>query len=189
MKSAAVAGRCAGSLAMPMARTRSTRGGSPVAAALADGTLVLDMRARLSGGMVGGEGPAAGEQLEGDDGQRVAVAGVGRGVAARLLGRDVGRGAEDLPGLGQRGLGRHRGDAEVADRQAAALVDEQVGGLDVAVDDVGACAQSSASAASRSQRRARARGMSRPLRRRSATVPPEKCSMTMNGRPSCSPMS
>ena len=29
-----------------------------------------------------------------------------------------------------------RGDAEVADRQAAALVDEQVGRLDVAVDDV-----------------------------------------------------
>ncbi len=39
MKAEAVAGRSAGSLAIPVARTRSTRGGSPVPAALADGTL------------------------------------------------------------------------------------------------------------------------------------------------------
>jgi hypothetical protein len=39
MKCAAVAGRSAGSLAIPVASTRSTRDGSPVPAALAEGTL------------------------------------------------------------------------------------------------------------------------------------------------------
>ena len=36
-----------------------------------------------------------------------------------------------------RGLARERRDAEVADREAVALVEQQVAGLDVAVDDVG----------------------------------------------------
>src|SRR4051794_16011363 len=57
------------------------------------GHALLDVGAGLGGRVVGREGPATGEQLEGDDGQRVAVAGVGRRVAARLLWRDVGGGA------------------------------------------------------------------------------------------------
>ncbi len=99
--------------------------------------LVLDVLARLRGHRAAGERPGAGQQLVGDDGERVAVAGGGRGVAERLLGREVGGGAEHLAGLRHvRVVGEAR-DPEVAHREALLRVEEEVGGLDVAVHDAG----------------------------------------------------
>ena len=96
-------------------------------------------------------GHAAGEQFVQDDAQGVDVgAGVdGVGLAAELLGGGVGEGAGELAlagdgggGSGARrdgtvGVGRvvELGDAEVDDARAAVGVDEDVGGLEVAVDD------------------------------------------------------
>jgi hypothetical protein len=91
--------------------------------------------ARLGGEVLGPERARAGQQLEGDDGQRVAVGGGGGRLADRLLRRDVGRGAEHLAGRRQLVLHGQVGDAEVGDRQPVAVVEQQVAGLDVAVDD------------------------------------------------------
>ena len=93
----------------PRASTRSTRARQAGAGRAGRRARSSSTWARAcAAGWSAVEGPAAGEQLEGDDGERVAVAGVGRGVAAGLLGRDVGGGAEDLAGLGERRLGRRR---------------------------------------------------------------------------------
>ena len=123
---------------MPVAQDarRRRRGRSARDARCAAGTSACDVGARLRGRVVDVEGPRAGEQLEGDDGERVAVARGGRGEAAGLLGRDVGGGAEDLAGLGDRRLAGDGRDPEVADREAAVVVEQEVAGLDVAVDDV-----------------------------------------------------
>ena len=55
----------------------------------------------------------------------------------RLLGRDVGRRAEHLAGLGDLLFPGEAGDAEVADPEPVAVVEQQVGRLDVAVHDPG----------------------------------------------------
>ena len=96
---------------------------------------VLDVRAGLGGEVPRLERLRARQQLEGDDGERVAVRGRGRRLADRLLGRDVGRRAEHLAGLGDLVLEPDPGDPEVGDREPPAFVQQQVGGLDVAVDD------------------------------------------------------
>ena len=70
---------------------------------------VLDVRAGLGGEVLGLERARAGQQLVGDDGERVAVRGGGGGLAHRLLGREVGGGAEHLPGRGQLVLPGERG--------------------------------------------------------------------------------
>jgi hypothetical protein len=98
---------------------------------------ILDVGARLGREVLALEGTGAGQQLEGHDGERVAVRGRGRGLPDRLLGRDVGGGAEHLPGLRELVLERHAGDPEVRDREAVAIVEQQVAGLDVAVDHAG----------------------------------------------------
>ena len=135
-RSSALGGRASGSFASPSRRTR-VDGAREVGADVArDRDLGLDVGARLRGRVVDVEGPRAGEQLERDDGERVAVARGRRGEAAGLLGRDVGGGAEDLAGLGDRRLAGDGRDPEVADREAAVVVEQQVAGLDVAVDDV-----------------------------------------------------
>ena len=131
----AVAGRSAGSLAMPRSSTapglrRQARDGARV------GHRGLDVGPRLGRGAVGRERPLPGEQLVGDGRQRVAVAGGGRRVPQRLLGRDVGRRPEHLAGLGDRCLAGHGRDPEVAHGEAAAIVEQQVRGLDVAMHDV-----------------------------------------------------
>ena len=83
---------------------------------------------------VAGERHLAGEQLEEDDARRVEVGGLVDRRAARLLGGEVLRGADD------RALLRHlaragAGDAEVRDLDDALGVDDDVVRLDVAVDD------------------------------------------------------
>ena len=57
-------------------------------------------------------------------------------MVAPLLGRDVGRRAEDLPGAAADAVGVERlGDAEVGELDRPLAVDQQVLRLDVAVDD------------------------------------------------------
>ena len=82
------------------------------------------------------------------------------------------------------------GDAEVADGEAAAVVEQEVRGLDVAVDDALAVRVVERGGGLLEPReRAACAGPARPPRSRSATLPPVKSSMTMNGTPSCSPTS
>ena len=82
-------------------------------------------------------GPLAGEQLVEHDARAVNV---GPDVdpvrlAARLLGRHVGRRAQHLPVLGHDGfLGLALGQAEVHQVRLALGIEQDVGGLDVAVD-------------------------------------------------------
>ena len=79
----------------------------------------------------------AGEHLVEHAAQRVHVrAGVDL-VAARLLRRQVLRGADHRGGLGDgvAGVGERAGDAEVHHLHRARLADHDVGGFDVAVDD------------------------------------------------------
>ena len=56
-------------------------------------------------------------------------------LAEGLLGAHVAQRAEQVAGHGQAGLGVELGQAEVGDPEAAAGVEQQVGRLDVAVDD------------------------------------------------------
>jgi hypothetical protein len=81
------------------------------------------------------EGDVAREHLEEDDAERVEIA-LGIDVLAQgLLGRDVVGGAQHAAVRRQPLLGQRAGDAEVRDLGRALLVDEDVLGLDVAVDD------------------------------------------------------
>ena len=92
--------------------------------------------ARRRGGSVqpqhvlGLERPHAAQQLVERDAEREQVAARRRGLAERLLGRGVARGAG---GVGVLALGH--GDAEVTQRRLALGVDPDVVGLDVAVHD------------------------------------------------------
>jgi len=98
---------------------------------------VVGVLAQLRGGKGGLERARAGEQLVGDDGERVAVARGCRGLARGLLGREVGGRAEDLAGLRHlRVVGEAR-DAEVGNGDAVLGVEQEVRGLDVAVHDAG----------------------------------------------------
>ncbi|MCI0586633.1 MAG: hypothetical protein L0323_07315 [Planctomycetes bacterium] len=111
-------------------------------AAQPDGVL-LDEEARHlgEGSSLEVVGHPSGEELVGDHAERVDVgAGVDRLRPPReLLGAHVGERAHDLPGAGverrrlEVGL-RDPGDAEVEDLRLAAAVDEDVAGLEVAVD-------------------------------------------------------
>lgn len=81
------------------------------------------------------EGPAAGEHLEQHDPQGEDVRPSGDLAAQELLRRHVTRCAEDLVALvAERDLVQTR-DAEVGELHLARLVEEDVGGLDVPVDD------------------------------------------------------
>ena len=93
------------------------------------------MRHRLGGRGLPLERPRAGQQLEGDDGERVAVARRGRRLAARLLRREVAGRPDDGARFGEGGEVGGARDAEVGDLDAVVVVEQQVGGLDVAVDD------------------------------------------------------
>ena len=81
------------------------------------------------------EGQAARKHLVEDDPQGPDV---GSGVdvlAEELLGRHVGDGPDGAAGPGQAGLAGDLGQAEIGDPGDALLRDEDVGRLDVAVDD------------------------------------------------------
>ena len=63
---------------------------------------------------------------------------VGRGrrrLAADQLRRDVVQRAENLPGRGQRGVAAALGEPEVGEQRGPVVVEEHVGGLDVAMHD------------------------------------------------------
>ena len=93
------------------------------------------MRRRLRRWRVAVVGARAGQQLERDDRERVTVDGRRRGLAAGLLGREIaGRpehGSRSREGVQTDGAR----DAEIGDLHRALLVEEEVRGLDVAVDD------------------------------------------------------
>ena len=82
------------------------------------------------------ERDVAGQHLEQHDAERVDVGLAVDVVAERLLGRDVVGGPEHAAVGGQALLVERAGDAEVGDLGRALLVDQDVLGLDVAVDDV-----------------------------------------------------
>ena len=110
----------------------------------------------------------AGQQLEEQAAERVDVdAGVDR-AAGDLLRRDVVEGADEAPGLGQAGLGGDvAGDAEVGDVgvvAALAAAEQDVGRLDVAVDQAGGVDRVEAVADLGDQRRPPRSGSSRPSR-------------------------
>jgi hypothetical protein len=81
------------------------------------------------------ERDVAGEHLEQHDAERVDVRLAVDVVAERLLGRDVVGRAEHAAVGGQALVVERAGDAEVGDLGRALLVDQDVLGLDVAVDD------------------------------------------------------
>ena len=81
------------------------------------------------------ERPFAGQQLEGDHRERVAVARGGGALSAGLLRRQVAGGAEDRARFGERAeIGRAR-DSEVRDLDPFVAVQQQIRRLDVAMDD------------------------------------------------------
>jgi hypothetical protein len=80
-------------------------------------------------------GVAAGEQLVGDDAHRVEVTAVVDLHAERLLGRHIAGRAHEHAGGGELAVGLLLGDAEVRELHQALARHEQVGRLDVAVDD------------------------------------------------------
>jgi hypothetical protein len=86
------------------------------------------------GGGVGIEGTAAGEELKEYEAEGVQVASHGGFVAAVLLGGHVGRGSgERAPGA----CGGEGGEAKVGDAGVTAAIDEDVGGLEIEVEDSG----------------------------------------------------
>ena len=96
---------------------------------------LVRVRRRLRRHRVPRERTPAGEELEGDAGERVAV-GRGRGrLAARLLGRHVPGRSQHRPRGGERVVSGGARDAEVRDAEVPVARDEEVRGLDVAMDD------------------------------------------------------
>src|SRR5262249_40372931 len=82
-----------------------------------------------------GEGHAAGEQLVEDHPQGVDVGGGADGVGAPLLGGHVVRRADDGPAGPRLGGGEEDGQAEVGGGRLAGAGEQDVLGLEVAVDD------------------------------------------------------
>ena len=164
-EAAASGNRSAGSF--DIAR-RTTAARSAGTSAGSSGTGSRRWASAVATGVSPTNGPAAGEALEGDDAERVDVGGrAWRCRPAACSGeRYCGR-AHDLAGLGQRHPLGGAGDAEVGDLDPAVGRDEQVGRLDVAVDDAGGVGGADRVGGLRHQV-ARRLGVQRPVRRASA---------------------
>ena len=80
------------------------------------------------------EGHLAREELVEDDPEEKDVRPAVDGLALDLFGRHVAQRPDGRPGLGHRRL-FHPGDSEVGDIGLSGLVDQDVGRLDIAVDD------------------------------------------------------
>ena len=93
------------------------------------------MGERLGRSRVPLERSPAGEELERDDSEPVAVAGRGRRLAPRLLGGQVARRPEHGARQRQRVDAAGRRDPEVGDDDVRIAVEQEVRRLDVAVDD------------------------------------------------------
>ena len=81
------------------------------------------------------EREAAGQHPEEEHAEGVDVAGRGGGIARDLLGGDVGGRAEHGPRLGQPALIADTSDPEVGDPRMSLGVEQDVGGLQVAMDE------------------------------------------------------
>ena len=109
------------------------------------------------------EHDTAGQALERERGERVAVRGGGRGPTADDLRGEVGERAEQLAGHGDAGVVAELGQAEVGEVGVVAVADEDVARLDVAVHE----------ACRRGRRRARRRsGRGAPSARSPVSAPP-----------------
>jgi hypothetical protein len=95
----------------------------------------VGVRRGLGGRRIGLERPRPGEELPGDDGERVDVGGGRRALAQRLLGREVAHRAEHRAGERERVEPRRARDPEVGDVDVVRAVEQQVRRLHVAVDD------------------------------------------------------
>src|SRR5215218_6178308 len=95
----------------------------------------VDMCRGLGGWAVGLEWTTFVKQLPGDDPEGIAVAGRRGALPLSLLRREVARGPEHCPRHRQRVEADGACDAEVRDVNVAPPVEQQVAGLDVAVDD------------------------------------------------------
>ena len=85
---------------------------------------------------VAAERHLAGDRLDQHEPERVDVGLAGERIALRLFGRGVAGGADHRALLRPSRFGQRAGDAEVGDAQPGLVVEQQVGGLDVAVDDL-----------------------------------------------------
>ena len=135
--SAADSQRSSGSFAIPRSITSSTfsvrSGLSSEARGGSSSTCARAWAAKCSA--LKGFSPVSSSNATTDE--RVAIRGGDGGLAHRLLGREVGGRAEHLAGLGDLLLPGEPRDPEVADAEAVVVVEQQVGGLDVAVHDAG----------------------------------------------------
>ena len=95
------------------------------------------MRRRLSGRRLRFERPSPGEKLPRDDGEAVAVARRPCSLATRLLRREIAGCSENRSRASERVEPRRARDPEVRHLDASTLVDQQVPGFDVAVNDAG----------------------------------------------------
>ncbi len=97
---------------------------------------LLEVRGEPAGGVARLEGRPLHEHLEHEDAERVEVGGACRVGGADALRGHVLRGPEDLPHAGEARVLLREGDPEVEQLHAIAGEDEDVLGLEIAVDDV-----------------------------------------------------
>ena len=158
----------------------------------------LQLRRRLDAQPDGLRGPRPLDHFVENQAEAPDVGAVIHGLAAGLLRRHVGGGShhDTLPRAGNRGhvrlrCGRrsHLGEAEIEHFHAIARGDEDVGGFDVAVDDARAMRGVQRVGNLDAHVEQRVRGSAHRRRADPSASSPSRYSMTMNDRPSCSPMS